>query len=124
MTPLSTMTKISAALTVALAASLFLNLKQYGWAVTERATAKTEMESAVNAARAEVARAALDTSQRLVDAAREQSRLIAEEEARLAAEQLRQQEDYWRRMRALQPLPAGCGPGQDRVDAFNERGSP
>lgn len=70
---------------------------------------------------AEQARA-LSVAESVASDAAATATLTAEQLDRIAMEQLIMLDRYWTRLKDIPPLPEGCGPGQQRVDAFNNKG--
>ena len=111
--------KIGAGLALALAASLYGNYHQWSSAIQERAVRAFEVSELTAKAEALAAQNALEYTRGFNDAAAQEGQRIDQRMAEIADQQERLAADYWRRLRSIPPMPVGCAPGEQRIDAFN-----
>lgn len=102
--------------------SLVANLLLFRLWLSSSSACSQKIERLVSGAELASSRRALRASSGVAASAQEASMAATEEMKRLAAEQRLLLGRYWDRIEGLPPLPEGCGPGEARVDAFNERG--
>jgi hypothetical protein len=115
-----TLTQLRLAAAIALVASLALN----GVLIVKQVRAELDCQKRLSEARLEATIAAKDTTIRIgaeiaADRAEERDRLLAD--LRGISERGRaDRESYIRVMERLKVLEPSCGPGQARVDAYND----
>ena len=106
-------------LAVALAASVGANLYQLYRAGVAKAEAEHAVDKAASAARETAQAAVLDATRLLAEARAEQRDALVTDILALHRAANAQVDRYRQWVSKLPPLPANCGPGQERVDAFN-----
>jgi hypothetical protein len=108
-------------LALALSISLFANVKQYrAGAIADTAHA-AELVAARNTGEIDALKDALERSASIAEQAEAERLRIEQQLIGINAENARLQYEYQMAIALLPPLPAQCGPGIDRVDAFNRR---
>lgn len=112
--------KIIAGLAIALALSLFGNYKQWANEVAEDAQHATEVRALTAEANLAAAQLALAHSRGFAAAAATETRRIDERIQKIIVDQQAVTDAYERRLKSITPLASNCGPGQARVDAFND----
>jgi len=111
-----------AVLSALLVVSGWFNVSQFkasAIAETEHAAEIAKLRSAAEIA---AAKRGARQSEEIAAQAEEQRILLAAEFAAIAEEQRDVIADYNAALARLPPLPSNCGPGQQRVDAFNGGG--
>lgn len=116
--------KVAAGLVLALGLSLYGNYHQWRSALTAEAARAAEVRALTAEAKAAAAAAAQAYTQGFADAAADEAIRIDARLAEIADEQARLNAAYWGRLDSLPPMPANCGPGSARIDAFNAWGEP
>lgn len=111
--------KPTAYLGIALALSLSTNAFLIYHAGANSAKAQHEIELAREKGKAEVLQDAVDTNQAIADAAAADYLGLLEQLNEIA-ERGQKTRIIYREIAADEPLAAGCGPGQRRMDAVNE----
>lgn len=113
--------KIIAGLVIALALSLFGNYKQWANEVAEDAQHAAEVRALTAEAKLSAAQLALARSEGFAAAAATETRRIDKRLEEIASSQQAVTDAYWRRLRTIPDLDISCAPGQERIDAFNDR---
>lgn len=111
--------KLVLGLAVALGLSLTTNLYQLYRAGVAAAEKEHAVDKAASDARAAAQNAVNEAARLLADERGRQRDALAGDILKLHAAADAQVSRYRTWVRGLPPLPANCGPGRDRVDAFN-----
>lgn len=107
--------------TLMLCISAYMNAKQWQWSHAADIEHAAEIKGLQDAGKIATLELARDQSIAIANAATQKhDELVARFDA-IALQSSALNDAYWKRLGKIPPLPAGCGPGQSRVDNFNDR---
>lgn len=116
-----TLIKVIIGLAIALGLSIWLNVEALYDLRDAQEDCQSRVDTALANGRIASADRALQATRAMAEAAARENAEAEQRIANIASEQLKLLDQYQRRLARITPLPVGCGPGADRVDAFNER---